>query len=74
MTEDEISLVGIVAAETEEKVDLFLSDARRESTQKSQFRARKLQDLSPMARGLVRTLEKLRDLLAYLLSPAPHEP
>jgi putative heme-binding domain-containing protein len=62
------SFSGLVVNETGEKVELLLPDAKRETILKSEIEERKLQDISPMPQGVVKTPDELRDLLAYLLN------
>ena len=61
------TLSGLVLGETSGKIELLLPDATRKTIAVADIEERKLQNLSPMPAGLVKTPEELRDLLAYLL-------
>jgi putative heme-binding domain-containing protein len=61
------SLTGLVLSETSEKVELLLPDATRKTIAVSEVEERKVQNVSPMPAGLVKTPDELRDLLAFLL-------
>jgi len=61
------TLTGLVLGETSEKIDLLLSDATRKTIAVSDVEQRKIQDISPMPAGLVKTPDELSDLLAFLL-------
>jgi putative heme-binding domain-containing protein len=63
------TLTGLVLSENSEKIELLCSDATRKKIARSDIEVRKLQDISPMPAGLVKTPEELRDLLAFLLRP-----
>jgi putative heme-binding domain-containing protein len=65
---------GLVVGETAEKLEMILTDATRLTILKTDVEQRKLQEISPMPQGLVKTPQELRDLLAYLLSPNPAAP
>jgi putative heme-binding domain-containing protein len=65
---------GLVIGETADKLELVLPDASRITIPTADVEERKLQDISPMPAGLVKTPEELRDLLAYLLSASPAAP
>ncbi len=65
---------GLVTSETGEKVDMILTDASKVTIATGEIEERKLQELSPMPQGLVKTPDELRDLLAYLLSETPKAP
>jgi putative heme-binding domain-containing protein len=65
---------GLVTSDTAEKVEMILSDTTKVTFAASDIEERKLQDLSPMPQGLVKTPEELRDILAYLLSESPQAP
>jgi putative heme-binding domain-containing protein len=60
---------GLVIGETAAKIELLLPDATRKTVPIADVEERKLQNLSPMPAGLVKTPDELRDLLAYLLLP-----
>jgi putative heme-binding domain-containing protein len=59
---------GLVTSETGEKVEMILTDTNKVTVATGDIDERKLQDLSPMPAGLVKTPDELRDLLAFLLS------
>ncbi len=61
-------LTGLVVGETGEKLEMILTDATRITIPTAEIEERKLQSVSPMPNGLVKTPEELRDILAYLLS------
>jgi putative heme-binding domain-containing protein len=65
---------GLVVEENDEQVVLLLPTAARQAVAKTDIEARKLQPVSPMPSGLVKTADELRDLLAYLLTPNPRIP
>jgi putative heme-binding domain-containing protein len=62
------TISGLVLGETSGKIDLLLPNATRKTIPAAEVEERKLQNLSPMPAGLVKTPDELRDLLAYLLS------
>lgn len=68
ITKDGKQASGLVIGETGEKLELLLPDAKRVTFAKSDIEETKLQDISPMPAGLVKTPDELRDLLAFLLS------
>ena len=59
---------GLVVEETADHIELLLPDAKRLKISKDEIEQRKLQDVSPMPSGTVKTPEELRDLLAFILS------
>ena len=61
-------LTGLVVGETAEKIDLLLPTAERVSINTTDIEMRRLENLSPMPQGLIKSTDELRDLLAYLLS------
>jgi putative heme-binding domain-containing protein len=61
------TLSGLVLSETSGKIELLLSDATRKTIAVADVEERKLQDISPMPAGLVKTPDELSDLLAFLL-------
>ncbi|HEX4128830.1 MAG TPA: hypothetical protein VHZ24_02220 [Pirellulales bacterium] len=67
VTSDGKTVLGLLVAETAEKIELLLPDTKRVSIAKSDIEERALQSLSPMPQGIVRKPEELRDILAYLL-------
>lgn len=58
---------GLVLSETSAKIELLLSDATRKTIAPADVEQRKVQNISPMPAGLVKTPDELRDLLAFLL-------
>jgi putative heme-binding domain-containing protein len=73
-TKDGKTYTGLVVGETGEKLEMILTDATKQTFAKSDIEDRKLQDLSPMPAGLVKTPEELRDILAYLLGETVKAP
>jgi putative heme-binding domain-containing protein len=65
---------GLVTGETAERVEMVLTDTNKVTIAAGDIDERKLQDLSPMPAGLVKSPDELRDLLAYLLSTNTHAP
>ena len=63
-----------MTTDTAEKVEMILSDTTKVTIAASDIEERKLQDLSPMPQGLVKTPQELRDILAYLLGENPAAP
>jgi putative heme-binding domain-containing protein len=68
VTKDGKQHIGLVTGETAEKLELILTDATKLSIPIKEIDERKLQEISPMPQGLVKTPDELRDLLAYLLA------
>jgi putative heme-binding domain-containing protein len=68
------TLAGLVVDEDENKLVLLLPSAARQEISKASIEARKLQPVSPMPTGLVKTPAELGDLLAYLMSAHPQAP
>jgi putative heme-binding domain-containing protein len=62
------TLSGLVLSETSGKIELLMPDATRKTIPAADVEDRKLQDVSPMPAGLVKTPQELSDLLAYLLA------
>ncbi|MDA0832088.1 MAG: c-type cytochrome [Planctomycetota bacterium] len=60
-------LTGLVINETNEKLELLTTEAKRVTLTIGEIEDRKPQELSPMPAGVVKTPGELRDLLAYLL-------
>jgi putative heme-binding domain-containing protein len=67
-TTDGKVVLGLVVAETGDKLELLLPDTKRVTLQKSDIEERKLGDTSAMPQGIVKTPDELRDVLAYLLT------
>lgn len=74
VTTDGKTLSGLVVEENDEQVVLLLPTAARQAVARTDIEARRLQPVSPMPSGLVKTADELRDLLAYLLTPNPRIP
>jgi putative heme-binding domain-containing protein len=74
LTKEGKAYSGLVTSDTAEKVEMILLDTNKVTIAAGDIEERKLQDLSPMPQGLVKTPEELRDLLAYLLSENPQPP
>ena len=68
MLRDGKTLSGLVLSETSGKIELLMPDAARKTVPVADVEERKLQDISPMPAGLVKTPQELSDLLAYLLA------
>ena len=62
---------GLVTSETAAQIEMILSDANKETIAAGDIEERKLQDVSPMPAGLVKTPDELRDILAFLLNEKP---
>jgi len=73
-TDEGQTFAGLLVEETDEQIVLLLPTAARQAIARRAIEDRKLQPLSPMPAGLVKTPEELRDLLAYLFSPQPKAP
>jgi putative heme-binding domain-containing protein len=67
-------ITGLVVAETDDRLELLLPDATRQTVAKKEVDERRVSLLSPMPGGLVKKPEELRDLVAYLLSDNPLPP
>lgn len=65
---------GLVVTDIADKLELILPDATRLTLAPAEIEERKLQEISPMPPGLVKTPGELRDLLTYLLSENPKAP
>ncbi len=74
VTDEGQTLSGLVVEENDEQLVLLLPTAVRQTVSKRSIEERKLQNVSPMPSGLVRTPGELADLLAYILSPNPQAP
>ena len=61
-------VTGLVIGETGESVTVLTPEAKRVEIPRGKIENRKLQNLSAMPAGLVKTPAELRDLLAYLLA------
>ncbi len=62
------TLTGLVITDTAEKVELLLPNTQKQTVLKSDIEERKPADVSAMPGGIVKTVEELRDVLAYLAS------
>jgi putative heme-binding domain-containing protein len=74
VTVDGQTLSGLVVEENDRSLTLLLPTAARRELAKSDIETRKLQNVSPMPTGLVKTPAELADLIAYLLSADPQAP
>lgn len=74
VTDEGQTLAGLVIEENDDQVVLLLPTAIRQTVAKRAIEDRKLQPVSPMPSGLVKTPSELRDLLAYLMSSNPQAP
>jgi putative heme-binding domain-containing protein len=68
------SLAGLVVSETAQEIDVLLPDAMRVKLAKADIEDRQLSNQSPMPSGLIKSVDELRDLLAYLRSENPLPP
>ena len=68
---DEGEAVGLVVGETDAQLELLLINGTRRTFDKKNITSRRIQELSPMPEGLIQNPAELRDLLAFLISPAP---
>ncbi len=68
------SYSGLITSETAEKIEMILTDTNKVTIAAGDVEERKLQELSPMPQGLVKTPEELRDILSYLLGDTPQAP
>ncbi|MDP7276711.1 MAG: hypothetical protein QF363_14615, partial [Planctomycetaceae bacterium] len=59
---------GLVVGETGTIVTLLTREAKRVEIKRGEIEDRKLQNVSAMPAGLVKTPRELKDLLAFLLS------
>ncbi len=62
------TLTGLVITDTAEKVELLLPNTQKQTVLKADIEERKPADVSAMPGGIVKTIEELRDVLAYLAS------
>lgn len=60
------TLTGLVVSETADKLELLTGQGERIMLGKPEIDERKVQDLSPMPSGLIKSPEELRDILAFL--------
>ena len=67
-TTDGKVITGLVVSETGDKLEVLLPDTKRVTINKSDIDERKLGDTSAMPPGVVKTVDELRDVIAYLLS------
>lgn len=74
VTRDGRPHTGLITAEDERTVELLLPDATRLNLRKQDIEERHASTLSPMPQGLIKTVDELRDVLAYLLSENPSPP
>jgi len=62
------SLTGLVVEEDDNALVLLLPNGTRQMIDQDDVEERKLQQMSPMPNGLVKTPDELRDILTYLYS------
>lgn len=67
-TNDGKVITGLIVSETGDKLEVLLPDTKRVTIEKSNIDERKLGDTSAMPPGVVKTVDELRDVLAYLLT------
>ncbi len=67
ITSDGRPLVGLLIAETADRIELLLPDTKKVVIEKKDIEQRALQNLSPMPQGIVKQPEELQDLISYLL-------
>ena len=67
-TKDGKVITGLVVSETADQLEVLLPDTKRITLKKSDIEERKLGDTSAMPPGVVKTVDELRDVIAYLLS------
>ncbi|MGE5195561.1 MAG: LamG-like jellyroll fold domain-containing protein [Deltaproteobacteria bacterium] len=65
---------GLVVADDADQIELLLPDATRRTIPKSEIDEQQKSATSPMPAGLVKSVEELQHLLAYLLSENPTPP
>jgi putative heme-binding domain-containing protein len=58
---------GLIVNETADQLELRMTDTTLKIINKSDIKARKTEDRSPMPQGLVRTPDELQDVLAYVM-------
>ena len=66
VTEAGKTITGLVVEENKQQLVLLLPNGTKQTVRKDKIEMRKIQSVSPMPVGLVKTPEELRDLLAYL--------
>ncbi len=71
ITNNGLSISGLVLSETADKIELLLPDGTRKTIPKDGIEESQLVDISPMPQGIVKNPDELSDLLAYLLSDQP---
>jgi putative heme-binding domain-containing protein len=72
-TTDGKVITGLIVTETADKLEILQPDTKRVTINKSDIDERKLADVSAMPPGVVKTVDELRDVLAYLLSNPEEE-
>ncbi len=65
---------GLVIGETNDRLELLLSNGTKKTFAKSDIVERHPSEISAMPAGLVKTPDELRDLLTYMLSENPQAP
>ena len=67
-TTDGKVITVLVVSEMSDKLEVLLPDTKRVTINKSDIDERKLGDVSAMPPGVVKTVEELLDVIAYLMS------
>ena len=67
-TTDGKVITGLVVSETGDKLEVLLPDTKRVVISKSDIDERQLTESSAMPPGVVKTVDELRDVIAYLVS------
>jgi putative heme-binding domain-containing protein len=67
---DDEAISGLVVGETKDAVELLLINGTRQTFDKQDIASRRVQQLSSMPEGLISNPTELRDVLAFLISPA----
>jgi putative heme-binding domain-containing protein len=68
------TLSGLAVSEDASQIELLLADATRSTISKAEIEESQKTATSPMPAGLVKTVEELQHLLAYLLADNPAPP
>ncbi len=68
------ALSGLAVTDDADQIELLLADATRVTVAKTEIEESRKSAMSPMPAGLVKTVEELQHLLAYLLAENPPPP
>lgn len=68
VTTDGKTLTGLVITDTAEKLELLLPNTQKQVVLKADIEERKPSDVSAMPGGIIKAVDELRDVLAYLIS------